>query len=196
MIGAGSAGCVLAARLPQSSDRRMRLIEAGPDFDPRALPELIEFLGRSSQWPIEWGEQVDSSDGRRLPFVRRPEYLPLRVEVMATPPMRPAKSDVGDRVETVAVDGSAGDKARVEPGATVAPRRVQNHGMSPDADSEDGVRRSGKFLASPHSVHGELAQPGDNLDLQAKPLAMKLRPRADSQRDSAPLNPSAAEARA
>jgi len=36
VVGAGPAGCVLAARLSQDPDRAVCLVEAGPDYGPLA----------------------------------------------------------------------------------------------------------------------------------------------------------------
>ena len=66
VVGGGTAGCVLAARLSDDADRQVCLLEAGPDhgplvagrwpselLDPRALPETYS-----------WG--VGGEDARRL----------------------------------------------------------------------------------------------------------------------------------
>jgi choline dehydrogenase len=50
VLGGGAAGCVLAARLSENPDRRVCLVEAGPDYGPYG----------AGRWP------ADILDGRRL----------------------------------------------------------------------------------------------------------------------------------
>lgn len=55
IVGAGSSGAVLAARLTERSDREVLLIEAGPDYTPSELPSDLANGCRNSMTQHDWG---------------------------------------------------------------------------------------------------------------------------------------------
>ncbi len=70
IIGGGTAGCVLAARLSEDADRSVCLVEAGPDYgqlaDGRWPEEMVtaRFMPRSHDWGT--GAEDERSLGARI----------------------------------------------------------------------------------------------------------------------------------
>jgi choline dehydrogenase len=71
VVGGGTAGCVLAARLSENADRSVCLVEAGPDYGPleeqRWPSEILDArtLARTHDWG-PGGEDGRSLGGRML----------------------------------------------------------------------------------------------------------------------------------
>lgn len=71
IVGAGSAGAVLATRLSEDPSRRVLLIESGRDYLTRdEVPEEIRYGRSMSFTEADWGFRADIRDGRKIRFPR------------------------------------------------------------------------------------------------------------------------------
>jgi choline dehydrogenase len=70
IVGAGSSGAVLAARLSEDSRRRVLLIEAGPDYPGIDLVPITLLNSRQNPQDHDWGFTAEMVGGRTVPYAR------------------------------------------------------------------------------------------------------------------------------
>jgi choline dehydrogenase len=70
IVGAGTCGAILAARLSEDPSRRVLLIEAGPDYLSLEATPADLLYGQVSLVDHDWGFGADAGAGRTIPYPR------------------------------------------------------------------------------------------------------------------------------
>ena len=77
IVGGGAAGCVLARRIADTTDRSVLLLEAGPDLGLQVADPLRDGWSNptSAEWTTDWGYRTEPDEGGGTSPLRRGRVL-------------------------------------------------------------------------------------------------------------------------
>jgi choline dehydrogenase len=94
IVGGGSAGAVLAARLSEDSSRTVLLLEGGPAYSLDAIPHGVLDAGTVADSEHDWGYTSRGSHAQKNVFAPRGKVLGGSSAVNAAVAIRPRPSDL------------------------------------------------------------------------------------------------------